>query len=324
MNVLAEGTGEYLRVDPDGHRAWVREHKSRALVSKLMSEQEAVSRFVQDGDYIVWDCTEVVRGPMSLVREIVRQRKKELWCAGKFTYVIPAMLVAAGCVSKADMGFFVGWGPAINRATHEGRLRVYEYGNTVMTTRLKAGAMGLPFLPLRIQGGTDTFRESGAKVVQDPFTGKPTIVVPALNPDIAIIHVHQADLYGNARVFGTGIAHTETALAARKVVLSAEEIIDTEEIRRDPGRTSIPYYVVDAVVHAPFGAYPGECSGYYASDPERVVEMFVADARDAWDEYLDKWVHSVASHEEMLDRHVGMGRVKGLIQRASIKEGYRP
>ena len=90
--------------------------------------------------------------------------------------------------------------------------------------------------------------------------------MPALNPDVAIIHVQQADQYGNARVFGTGIAHVECALASKKVIISAEEIIDTEEIRRDPGRTSIPYYAVDAVVHAPFGAWPGNCGGYYGSD----------------------------------------------------------
>ena len=101
--------------------------------------------------------------------------------------------------------------------------------------------------------------------------------MPALNPDVALIHVQQADIYGNARVFGTGIAHEESALASKKVIVSAEEIIDTEEIRRDPGRTSIPYYAVDAVVHAPFGAWPGNCGGYYGSDTPGVIETFGAD-----------------------------------------------
>ncbi|MFQ5382419.1 MAG: CoA transferase subunit A, partial [Dehalococcoidia bacterium] len=102
MSVLAEGDAEYLKVDPDAFRAWVRDHKSRALESKMMSEQEAVERFVDDSDYLVFDCAEAMRGPMSLIREIIRQRKKDLWIAGKFTFFIPSMLVAAGCVTKAD------------------------------------------------------------------------------------------------------------------------------------------------------------------------------------------------------------------------------
>lgn len=323
MTVLSEGNADYLAVDPDGFREWVRDHKSRALKSKLMGEREAVERFVADGDYLVFDCAEAMRGPMSLIREIIRQRKKDLWVAGKFTFFIPSMLVAAGCVTKADMGFFLGRGAVINNAVKEGKLKVYEYGNTVLTMRLKAGAMGIPYMPMRILGGTDTFRYSAGKIVTDPFTGDALVAMPALNPDVAVIHVQQSDVYGNARVFGTGIAHVESALASRKVIISTEEIIETDEIRSDPGRTSIPYYVVDAVVHAPFGAYPGECAGYYASDPAGIVAMGAADRMDGWDAYLDKWVHSVASHDEMLEKLVGMARLREMIARATIKEGYR-
>jgi acyl CoA:acetate/3-ketoacid CoA transferase alpha subunit len=323
MDVVAEGNAEYLKVDPDAFREWVRDHKSRALESKIMSEQDAVAKLVEDGDYIVWDCSEGMRGPMSLLREIIRQKKKDMWCAGKFTFFIPSMLVAAGCISKADMGFFVGWGVGINKAVQEGRLKVFEYGNTVMTMRLKAGALGLPYMPMRILGGTDTFRYSAGRLIEDPFTGNPLVAMPALNPDVAIIHVHQADVYGNARVFGTGTAHVESALASRKVILSTEEIIETEEIRRDPGRTAIPYYAVDAVVHAPFGAYPGECAGYYASDTAHIIEVAIADRMDTWDQYLEKWVYSASSHEEMLDKRVGMAKLKELLGRATIKEGYR-
>ena len=323
MEVLAEGNAEYLKVDPDGFREWVRDHKSRALESKLVSEQDAIARLVDDGDYIVWDCSEGGRGPMSLLREIIRQRKKDLWCAGKFTFFIPSMLVAAGCVSKADMGFFLGWGATINNAVKEGKLKVYEYGNTVMTMRLKGGALGVPYMPMRILGGTDTFKHSAGKLITDPFTGQPIMAMPSLNPDVAVIHVNQADIYGNARVFGTGTAHVESALASRKVILSTEEIIETEEIRHDPGRTCIPYYAVDAVVHAPFGGYPGEVAGYYASDTGHILEVAVADRMGTWDQYLEKWVYGVSSHEEMLDKLVGMAKLKGMMQRASIKEGYR-
>ena len=323
LKVLAEGEGEYHRVDPDGFRAWVARNKSRALAPKLMSEQEAVSRFVQDGDYLVWDCNYLQRGPSSLLREVMRQRRRDLWACGKFTWVAVALLVDAGVVSRADMGFFMG-GPGMNRAIREGRFTVYEYSNVVVTARLRAGAAGVTFAPIRSLGGTDNFTYSGAKMLEDPYTGKPTVVVPALNPDVALIHVHQADQYGNARVFGMGISHAEAALASRKVILSAEEIIDSEEIRRDPGRTIIPYYAVDAVVEAPFGAYPGECAGYYASDTEHVAEVFGAMYGDKIGDYLEKWVYGVSSHEEMLEKRVGTAKLLQLRRRATIKEGYRP
>jgi glutaconate CoA-transferase subunit A len=147
--------------------------------------------------------------------------------------------------------------------------------------------------------------------------------VPAVNPDVALVHAHQADVYGNARVFGTGIAHEESALASKKVIVSAEEIVDTEEIRRDPGRTSIPYYAVDAVVHAPFGAWPGNCGGYYGSDTPGVIETFGAISRDAVTPYIEKYVTPFADDREMLDKLVGKERLDRLRAAESISEGYR-
>lgn len=323
IEVLDEGIGEFRVPDPDGYREWVRDHKSRALTSKLMTEQEAVSRFVEDGDYICYDCTYLQRGPSSLVREVIRQKKKDLWVAGKFTWVMVHLLIAGGCASKVDCGFFL-YGKSIDRFVQEGRVQIFEYSNVVMTLRLQAGAMGLPFLPVRSFGGTDGFHHSGAKLIRDPYTGQPLNIVPALNPDVALVHVQQADIYGNARVLGTGIAHQETAMASKKVIISAEEIVDTEEIRRDPGRTSIPYYSVDAVVHAPFGAYPGECAGYYASDPAGVIEVVGATMADNIDPYLEKYVYSVANHQEMLEKHVGVAKLLDMQRRVATREGYRP
>jgi len=322
LDVLAEGRGQYLKVDPDGYRDWVREHKTRALVPKLMSEKEAVEKFVQDGDYLLYECNYLQRGPSSLIREVIRQKKKELWVGAKFTWVAAALLVGGDCVSKLDVGFFL-FGPTVEQAIREGRVKAYEYSNVVMTNRIMAGAMGLPFIAVRSFGGTDGFKYSGAKLIEDPYTGQPTVVVPALNPDVALIHVHQADIYGNARVFGTGISHSEAALASKKVIISAEEIIDTEEIRRDPGRTTIPYYVVDAVVRAPFGALPGTVQGYYASDTPHVIEVVGAVMRGFVDAYLERWVYSLESQQELLEKRMGVAKLLELQQRETIKEGYR-
>lgn len=322
MKVIAEGKAPYLAVDPDGFRAYVRDHKRRALEPRLMSARDAVQRFVADGDYLAYDCNYFQRGPSALIREIIRQGKRDLWICGKFTYVDVGLLVGAGCASRVDCGFF--WpGATIDNAVRERRLEVYEYSNVVMTLRLQAGAMGLPFLPVRSFGGTDGFEHSGAKLIEDPFTGKPITIVPALNPDVAIIHVQQADVYGNARVFGTGIAHEECALASKKVIVSAEEIIDTEEVRRDPGRTSIPYYAVDAVVHAPFGAWPGNCGGYYGSDTPAVIETFGAIAGDRVGAYVEKYVTPYADDAEMLEKAVGRDRLEKLRANETITEGYR-
>jgi len=161
--------------------------------------------------------------------------------------------------------------------------------------------------------------------VKDPFTGEEVVLVPALNPDVGLVHVNQCDIYGNARVFGTSVSPVETASSAKKVIISTEEIIDSEDIRRDPSKTTIPYYMVDAVVEAPFGAYPGEVPGLYASDTEHVIEAFVASGQQdaaAMNNYLEKYVYGVASHQEFLEQRVGVARLLELKRRATIKEGY--
>lgn len=321
MAIVEQGLTEYFPVDPDAHRAYIRDHKPRGLVSKLMDEHEAVSRFVEDGDYLVYDCNYYQRGPASLIREVIRQRKRDMWLCGKFTYVAMSLLTGAGCLSKADVGFF-GRSKVIEDAVRGGDLQLYEYSNVTLTLRLRAGSQGLPFATTRSFGGTDGFQYSGAKLVVDPFTDQPVTLLPALNPDVAIVHVHQADEFGNARVFGTGIAHVESALASKKVILSTEEVVSSEEMRRNPGANCIPYYAVDAVVHAPFGAYPGTMAGRYAADAEHVAELYTALNSNGLDEYLDRWVYSVESHEQMLAERLGVTRMLQLGAEESITEGY--
>ena len=321
LSILREGTSQYLAVDPDGFRAHIRDNKQRALKSRLMTAKEAVERFVSDGDYLTYECNYLMRGPNEVVHEIIRQGKKRLWAAGKFTYVDVALLVDAGCVSRADCGFFLS-APPIDRALKEGRLEVFEYSNVIMTLRLQAGAMGVPFLPVRSFGGTDGFDHSGAKLITDPYTGDPITIVPALNPDVAVIHAHQADVFGNARIFGTGVSDVESALASKKVIISAEEIVETAEIRRNPGATSIPYYAVDAVVQSPYGSYPGTCPGYYGSDPEGVFEVFRAIMSDQVQPYLDKWVRPFETFEQMLDERVGKPKLEAMRARETAREGY--
>ena len=321
MKVLAAGTGEFRMPDPDGLRAYVREHKERRPVNKVITEQEAVQRFVQDGDYVAYDQNVANRGPSSLFREIIRQHKKDLWLCAKFNWSDVSLLTAGGCVSKVDVGW-METGPAVQRAVKKGEIKLIEWTNGALSYRLLAGAMGVPFLPMRYLGGTDAFACSAAKLIEDPYLEKPICVVPALNPDVGIVHVHQCDAFGNARVFGAGVAPAEIAMASKKVIISTEEIIDNEAIRRQPQKTTIPYYFVDAVVLAPFGTYPGGVPGLYGADPQHMLEYAAAQIQDKMAEYLDKWVHSVASHEEMLEQRVGAKKLLQLRQEETVREGY--
>ncbi len=320
MNILAAGTGVFKTPDPDGHRRYVRDHKEKRLVSKVMSEHEAIERFVSDGDYVSYDCNLWNRGPAALMREIIRQKKRDLWIAAKFTANDATILVAAGCVSRIDVGF-MEVGRVITEAQTAGHLELFEWSNGALAYRHLAGALGVPFLPLRYLGGTDVF-DSGAKLIDDPYTGEPVCLVPALNPDVALVHVNQCDEYGNARVFGPGISPVETAMASKKVILSTEEVIDSQELRRHPQQTRIPYYVVDAVVHAPFGGYPGTVPGLYRADVEHLMECGAAQVQGKMDDYLEKWVYSVSSHQDMLDQRVGEEKLAKLRAEETLREGY--
>lgn len=319
--ILAAGRGEFRQPDPDGFRDYVREHKDRRLVNKLVTEKDAVARFVSDGDYLAYDLNIAARGPGSLFREIIRQRKKDLWVMAKFTWTDVSLLIAGGCVSKVDVGWMES-GPILNRAIKDGTVKLIEWSNGALAYRMLAGSLGVPYLPMRYLGGTDTFEQSGARLTEDPYSGKPICVVPALNPDVALIHAHQADMYGNTRIFGAGVSPVEMAMASKKVIVSAEEIVDPLEIRKQPQRTTIPYYFVDAVVHAPFGSYPGSVQGLYAADLEQWLTFAAAGAMGKTGEYLEKWVYSVADDREMLDKHVGAEKLQALRDADTLKEGY--
>jgi len=320
MQVEESGTGAFKFTDPDEMRGWVRDKKSRALESKLMTEQEAIERFVKDGDYLAFDLMGLVRGPFSLEREIIRQGKRNLFLAAKFSFWECAFLVAGGCVTMIDCGF-MGGGASHFRAIEKGKVEVIEWSNGTISARFLAGALGLPFIPWRGLMGTETFKYSAAKIAIDPFTGKKITLLPALNPDVALIHANQCDIYGNARIFGPGCIPVEVATASKRVIISTEEIIDIQAIRKAPAKTMIPYYLVDAVVLAPFGGHPGSVPGLYDADFEHMNEFSKAERDPAvLEKYFDKWVFSCKTHQDYLDK-IGKSKLEELMKR-EIKEGY--
>lgn len=305
MNVLHAGTGPLLQpLDLTAFRQWNRA-KPKGLVDKRMSEAEAIQRFVHDGDYIGTELYGTVRCPMSLVREIIRQGKKDLRVAGQGVLELD-MLLGAGLVKAMDityMGLEVyGVSNCLRREVESGSVETcVEWSNASIAWRFKAAAMGVPFLPVRSMLGTDTFNYSAAKVVECPFTGEQLCLLPALILDVGLIHVHRADRYGNAQIDGISGFAAEMARASKRLILSAEEIVPTEQIRRDPARTIIPYYLVDAVVEAPYGSHPGEMCYVYERDEEGIREWVEASREvETTRAYLDKYVHRVPDHQAYL------------------------
>ncbi|OGP34945.1 MAG: CoA-transferase [Deltaproteobacteria bacterium GWC2_65_14] len=322
MRIRREGEVEYRFEHPDDFRRHVRDRRSRKPEPKLRTAREAVSEFVADGDYIVYDFSSLTRGPQSLIREVIRQRKRDLWIGAEFTLHESALLTGAGCATRIDVGF-LGYGSYIGQAVCDGRLKVYDWTNGGLALRILAGARGVPFLPTRDLLGSDNLAVSAAKVIEDPYTGLPVALVPALNPDVAFLHAHQADRFGDCRIFGTNLFALEAAMASKRVIVSAEEIVDPDEFRKDPMRTTIPYFLVDAVVHAPFGAYPGAMPARYEIDLPHVDRLNGIRTEEQMQAYLEECVYSVADHDEFLDKRVGAARMRELREAATIVEGYR-
>jgi len=321
MKVIAAGLGELLQPpDLDEFRDWNR-RKTKALVDKRMSEQEAISRFVQDRDYLGTELYGTVRAPMSLTRELIRQRKKELRVAGQGVMELD-LIVAAGLVKAMDFTYLglevYGVSNVLRRAVEGGQIpKLVEWSNGAITWRFKAASMGVPFLPVRTMLGTDTFAYSAAKAVECPFSGDLVCLVPALILDVGLIHVHRADMYGNAQIDGISGFAFEMSRACKRLIISAEEIVGTEEIRRYPDRTLIPYYLVDAVVEARFGSYPGEMCYAYERDEEQIQEWVQGSkTADGAQAYLEKYVHAVQDHSQYLEL-IGPARLDGV--RSDVK-----
>jgi acyl CoA:acetate/3-ketoacid CoA transferase alpha subunit len=306
MNILDAGQGDLIQpADLDAFRKHNRE-KPKAMIDKRMTEAEAIDRFVFDGAYIGTELYGTVRCPMSLVNEIIRQGKKDLRMAGQGVLETDVLL-AAHLVKELDLTYIglevYGISHPFRREMESGRIeKCVEWSNAALAWRFKATAMGVPFLPMRSMLGTDTFKYSAAKVVTDPYGGGRVAIVPALILDVGLIHVHRADMYGNAQIDGISGFCAEMARASKRLIISTEKIVTSEEIRAAPDRTIIPYYLVDAVVEAPFGSHPGEMYYTYARDEDQIKEWVEASKTEEGSQaYLDKYVYNLKDHGEYLD-----------------------
>ena len=272
-------------------------------MSKLTTLSEAIAQYVNDGDVIyAAGFTHLI--PFAAGHEIIRQGKKGLTLARATPDLIYDQMVAAGCARKVIFSYMgnpgVGSLRIVRSAIEKGQLEWEEYSHFGMITRLQAGATGLPFLPMNQTGVTDLEHANpNIKRIPDPFGGKDVVVVPALNPDVAIVHVQRADANGNAHLWGIIGEQKEAAFAAKKVILTAEEIVDEAIIRSDPNRTMIPGIVVKAVCHVPFACHPSYAQGYYDRDNEFYLAWDkISESAELTKQYLDEWVYGVKDRNE--------------------------
>jgi glutaconate CoA-transferase subunit A len=312
---------------------------------KVMDLKRAVARFVPDGAHISIGGFTCNRNPMAAVYEIIRQRKTGLHLYAHSNGQGVDEMVGAGCVARVEIAYagtgrFAPTCIRFRKAVQNGVIAVEDYSNYQMTLRFLAGAMGVPFLPTRSTLGTDIIRRWGFSaalrrsdpglpdeklvVMENPFGGwaetERVVLVPAIRPDVTLLHVQKAGRDGTARIEGLTFADVEQAKAARHVIATCEELMDAGELRAHPHLNQLPGIIVDAVVHVPHGAYPTACYRYYDYDPAFLNDYRTAATDDErYDRYLREWILEPADHREQHAR-IPEGRLAAI--QADPHTGY--
>jgi glutaconate CoA-transferase subunit A len=276
-------------------------------MSKVVTLSQAIQEHVSDGDCVyAAGFTHLI--PFAAGHEIIRQGRKDLTLARATPDLIYDQMVAAGCAHKVIFSYMgnpgVGSLRIVRAELEAGRLEWEEYSHFAMISRLQAGATGLPFMPMNPTAAVDLEQANPLyRTVTDPYSGEPVVVVPALKPDVAIVHVQRADHNGNAQIWGIIGEQKEAAFAAERVILTTEEIVPEEVIRSDPNRTLIPGFVVDAVCHVPYCSHPSYTQGHYDRDNAFYLEWDkISQSRDDVQRWLEKWVYGVKDRAEYWEK----------------------
>lgn len=285
--------------------------------SKLLSLSEAISRFVPDGSSVALGTAQESCIPFAAGHEIIRQRKRNLTLIGPISDILFDQLIGAGCVRKIRAAWVgnVITGSAYNfrHAVEQGLIEMEDHSNLTLAMGLRAGAMGVPFMPARTALGSDLYKtNTGLKVITCPFSGDKLTAVAAINPDVTIIHLQRADEYGNAHFWGNFGITREACLASRHIVITAEEIVPPDVISSDPNRVITPGFRVSAVVHTPWGAHPSPAPGYYNRDHQAFADYRQASVTPAaFADWQARWVDGVRSSSDYLSL-LGQERVASL------------
>ena len=285
--------------------------RDRGLREKVMSLEEAAG-LVKNGEHVaIGGCT-LSRTPIAMIWALIRARKQDLTVSRSITSTEGDLLLASGVCKHIITSWFsqgIVWGVSkVMRHYTEAKLaRFDEWSHMSIGLRYRAGAMGIPFMPSRSMIGSDVGKRVGdeIKTMTCPFTGEEIVLLPALNPDVVLIHVQRCDAYGNAQLDGLQFMDIDMAMAANRVILTTERIVSNDQIRRTPDQTRIPFFTVEAVVEAPMGCAPHECYGLYepffshlddyaartSKDPVKGCQQYLEEfyyGPKSWPDYLAK------------------------------------
>src|SRR5947207_8948725 len=282
--------------------------RDRSLREKVVSLEEAAS-FVRDGDAVGIGGSTMSRTPMGMLWALIRAGKKRLTCSRCIVSSDGDLLYGSGACQHIITSWFsqgILWGVSkvMRHHVETGRARYEEWSHMAIGMRFRAGAMGVPFMPIRSMLGSDVRKQRPEAIEMDcPFTGEKLLLVPALNPDVALIRVQRCDAYGNAQIDGLQFMDIDLAMAANKVILTTERIVSNDQIRRAPDQTKIPFFAVYAVAELPFAYAPHDCFGVYDAmvrHMEYYVGLVNADPVHGLKESLDRFVYGPKSWSEFL------------------------
>jgi glutaconate CoA-transferase subunit A len=297
-------------------------------MGKVMTTADAIQNFVGNGDFLFIGGY-VCRPPFAAIHEIIRQKKCDLTITRSNAADDFDMLIGAGCVKRfiatfISLGLY-GLARCYRRSIEQGiphKIEVEEYTNLSLPLMLMAGALGMPFVPVKDMVGTDLMNiksfmgDNKYKMIESPFDGSPVLLAPALRPDLAIIHVQQADEDGNAQMWGIGGDCKWGANAAKKVIVSCERIVSRETVGKDPSRTIVPSFKVVAVTEEPFGAHPGYTPGFYDMDLSYgYLYKEASNTVEGFQTFMDEWVFDRKDRTEYVQHYIqkfGYAQYKGL------------
>jgi glutaconate CoA-transferase subunit A len=286
-------------------------------MNKVMTMREAIDTHIHDGDFL-YIGGYICRTPFSAVHEIIRQGKKELTitrsnAADDFDMLIGAGLVRRFISTFISLGIY-GLARCYRRSLEKSiphKIEVEEYTNLSLPMMLMAGAMGMPFIPVKDMVGTDLMTVKGFmgkdkyRMITSPFDESPVLLVPALHPDVGIIHVQQADEEGNAQIWGIGGDCKYGANASKKVIVSCERIVSRDIIGQDPSRTIVPDFKVVAVVEEPFASHPGYTPGFYDLDfGFGHLYQQASKTEDGFQKFLKEWVIDIPDRTTYIQHYI--------------------
>ena len=277
-------------------------------MDKVRSLHDAIAADIQDGMSIAIGCGLESLIPFAASHEIIRQKRKDLTLIGPISDMQFDQLIGAGCVKTIIASWVgnvaAGLGHNYRRAAEANipnPIEIEEHSNFTIGLGLQAAASGVPFLPTRTVKGSDFRNAPQFSIVRCPFTNEELLAVRAIHPDVAIVHVQRADRDGNGHAWGNFGVMREAAFAAKKVILTCEEIVGHDVILSDPNRNVIPEFVVSSVVHEPFGSFPSPTQGYARRDDDFFFEYHKATrSREGFKQWLEKWVMGPKNHRDFL------------------------